>query len=69
MRSFEQYDEICNLFSEGKQRDSNANEVQKQLQLHGLSVGEYLNNKYASWLDFRTIDENILHGTGRRIEN
>ena len=30
---------------------------------------EYLTDKYALWLDFRTIDENNLHGTGRRIEN
>ena len=29
----------------------------------------YLINKYALWLDFRTIDENELHGMGRRIEN
>ena len=48
------------------QRD---NDVQKKLELHDLSVGEYLVNKYALWLDFRTIDENALHGTGRRIEN
>ena len=66
MRSFEQYDEAHKYFDEGKQRD---NDVQKQLQLHNLSVGEYLNNKYALWLDFRMIDENFLHGTGRRIEN
>ena len=65
MRSFEQYDEICKYFAEGK----NPNEVQKQLQLYDLSVGEYLTDKYAIWLDFRTIDENSLHGTGRRIEN
>ena len=65
MRSFEQYDEIHKYFAEGKL----ANEVQKQLQLYELSVGEYLVNKYALWLDFRTIDENELHGTGRRIEN
>ena len=32
-------------------------------------MGEYLTDKYALWLDFRTIDENSLHGTGRRIEN
>ena len=51
------------------QRDNNANEVQKQLQLYDLSVGEYLTDKYALWLDFRMIDENALHGTGRRIEN
>ena len=65
MRSFEQYDEICKYFAEGK----NPNEIQKHLQLHNVSVGEYLVNKYALWLDFRTIDENELHRMGRRLEN
>ena len=69
MRSFEQYDEICKYFAEGKQRDNDANEIQKHLQLYDLSLGEYLVNKFALSLDFRTIDENELHGTGRRIEN
>ena len=31
MRSFEQYDEICKYFAEGKQRDNDANEIQKHL--------------------------------------
>ena len=53
MRSFEQYDEICKYFAEGRQRDNDANEIQKQLQLY----------------DLKTIDENKLHGTGRRKEN
>ena len=66
MRSFEQYDELRKYFAEGVQR---GNDVQKQLQLYDLSVGEYLVNKYALWLDFRMIDENFLHETGRRIEN
>ena len=39
------------------------------MQLYDLSLGEYLVNKYALWLDFRTIDENEPHGMGRRIEN
>ena len=60
MRSFEQYDEARKYFAEGRL----ANEVQAQLQLYDLSVGEYLVNKYALWLDFRTIDENELHRTG-----
>ena len=68
MISFEQYDEICKYFTEGRQRDNDANEIQKHLQLYNLSLGEYLVSKYALWLDFRTIDENE-HGTGRRIEN
>ena len=61
MRSFEQYDKICKYFAEGK----NPNEVQKHLQLHNVNLGEYLTDKYALWLDFRTIDENFLHGTGK----
>ena len=65
MRSFEQYDEAHKYFTEGRL----ANDVQAQLQLYDVSLGEYLVNKYALWLDFRTIDENELHGTGRRIEN
>ena len=65
MRSFEQYDEACKHFSDGRL----ANDIQAQLQLYDVSLGEYLVNKYALWLDFRTIDENELHGTGRRIEN
>ena len=66
MRSFEQYDEARKYFAEGRQRD---NDVQKQLELHDLSAGEYLVDKYALWIDFRMIDENELHETGRRIEN
>ena len=69
MRSFEQYDEICKYFAEGNLRDNDANEIQKHFQRNNLSLGEYLVNKYALWLDFRMIDENELHGTGRRIEN
>ena len=68
MRSFEQYDEICKYFAEGKQRDNDANEIQKHLQFYDLRLGEYLVNKFALWLDFRTIDENELHETGRHIE-
>ena len=65
MRSFEQYDEARKYFAEGRL----ANEVQAQLQLYDISLGEYLVNKYALWLDFRMIDENELHGMGKRIEN
>ena len=65
MRSFEQYNEACKYFVEGRL----ANDVQSQLQLYDVSLGEYSVNKYALWLDFRRIDENELHGMGRRIEN
>ena len=65
MRSFEQYVEAREYFTEGRL----ANDVQAQLQLYDVSLGEYLVNWYALWLVFRTIDENELHRMGRRIEN
>ena len=65
MRSSEQYDEAHKYFTEGRL----ANDARAQLQLYDVSLGEYLVNKYALWLDFRTIDENEQHGMGRRIEN
>ena len=65
MRSFQQCDEARKYFAEERL----ANDVQAQVQLYDVSSGEYLVNKYALWLDFRTIDENELHGMGRRMEN
>ena len=47
MRSLEQYDKIYKYFAEGSQKDNNTNEVQKHLQLHNVSVGEYLTDRYA----------------------
>ena len=47
MRLFEQYGKICKYFAGGKQRDNDANKIQKHLQLYDLSLGEYLVNKYA----------------------
>ena len=57
----------ASFFEKEKQKENDANEVQKHLQLHDLSMGEHVTDKYALWLDFRTIDENILHRTGRVI--
>ena len=69
MQYLEQYDEICTYFAKGKQRDVNTSEVQKQLKLYDLSLGEYITDKYALWIDFRTIDKNTLHGMGRGIRS
>ena len=60
---------MSKYFTEGSQKDNNTNEVQKHLQLHNVSEGEYLTDRYALWLDFRMTDQNELHGTARRIEN
>ena len=61
-----QYDEIVKHFAEGRLK---AGAIQKDLQLHNVNIASYYTNKYALWLDFRTIDNNRLHGSGRRLEN
>ena len=58
-----QYDEIVKHFAEGRLKEAGA--IQKDLQLHNVNIASYYTNKYALWLDFRTIDDNRLHGSGR----
>ena len=62
-----QYDEIVKHFAEGRLKEAGA--IQKDLQLHNVNIASYYTDKYALWLDFRTIDDNRLHGSGRRSEN
>ena len=62
-----QYDEIVKHFAEGRLKEAGA--TQKDLQLHNVNIASYYTDKYALWLDFRTIDDNRLHGSGRRLEN
>ena len=62
-----QYDEIVKHFAEGQLKE--AGPIQKDLQLHNVNIASYYTDKYALWLDFRTIDDNRLHGSGRRLEN
>ena len=62
-----QYDEISKHFGEGRLKEAGA--IQKDLQLHNVNIVSFYTDKYALWLDFRTIDDNKLHGSGRRLEN
>ena len=54
-------------FAEGWLKEAGA--IQKDLQLHNVNIASYYTDNYALWLDFRTIDHNRLHGSGRRLEN
>ena len=58
-----QYDEIVKHSAEGQLKEAGA--IQKDLQLHNVNIASYYTNKYALWLDFGTIDDNRLHGSGR----
>ena len=55
-----QYDEIVKHFAEGWLKEAGA--IQKDLQLHSVNIASYYTDKYALLLDFRTIDDNRLHG-------
>ena len=58
-----QYDEIIKHFAEGWLKEAGA--IQKDLLLHNVNIASYYTDKYALWLDLRTIDDNRLHGSGR----
>ena len=58
-----QYDEIVKHFAEGWLKEAGA--IQKDLQSHNVNIASYYTDKYALWLDFRTIEDNRLHGSGR----
>ena len=58
-----QYDEIIKDFAVGQLKEAGA--IQKDLQLHNVNIASYYTDKYALWLDFRTIDDNRLHSSGR----
>ena len=67
MEYLHQYDEIMKHFREDRLKYTGA--IQKDLQLHNVNIASYYTDKYALWLDFPTIDDNRLHGSGRRLEN
>ena len=54
-------------FAEGQLKEAGA--IQKDLQLHNINTASCYTDKYALWLDVRTIDDNRLHGSGRWLEN
>ena len=62
-----QYDEIMKHFGEGRLKEAGA--IRKDLQLYNVNIASYCTDKYALCLDFRTIDDNRLHGSGGWLEN
>ena len=69
MMGFQQFDEIRKILGGGRLRTDTVDLISKDLHLHDTRLQDYLVNKFALWLDFRTIPTNELHGSGRRIEN
>ena len=69
MRAYQQWDEARKFFAAGSKRHPEVAMVTKDLALADVTLGEFLTDKYALWLDLRTTDDDQLHGSSRRVEN
>ena len=67
MLGYNLWDEIQKL--PAVKRDPLANAICKDLSLTDMDMSKYLTDKFALWLDMRTIDDDVLHGSGRKVEN
>ena len=69
MQPQHQWDEARKFFAAGSKRHPSVGMVAKDPGLADVTLGEYLTSKYCLWLDFRTTDDETLHGSGGRIDN
>ena len=69
MKSYQQWDEVNKYFALKSKRNEETDIVAKDLYLTTVTIGKYLTNNYALWLDLRSTDDNTLHGSGRKVEN
>ena len=60
MLPYQHWDEIVKGF---------ACEDHKSTELPSTDIATYFRSRYALWLDFRSSDDQRLHGSGRRVEN
>ena len=69
MQAYQQWDEINKYFALTSKRDKETDKVAKDLNFSDTNIEKYFTTRFALWLDLRSIDDNTLHGSGRRIEN
>lgn len=58
-----------NYFGGGRLNDPITSQMCTDLELFDVDVESYLRSKYGLWIDLRSVNDNILHGSGRKIEN
>ena len=69
MKAYQQWDEINKFFALNSKYNKEINMPIKKLRFTNTNIEKYLTTNYALWLDLRTTDDNLLHGSGRRIVN
>ena len=61
------YDECVRFFGGMYKEERSIDNTVKKLSLSGVDPIEFFDKKYAVWLDFRSTQDNFLHGSGRKI--
>lgn len=71
LHAYEMWDEAKKPFaaSHNSKRHPEVAMVAKDFEMADVSLKEFLTSKHPLWLDLRTIDDDQLHGSGRRVEN
>lgn len=69
MHKHNQWDEAIKFFAGNNKRDPTVNRIIKDLELYDVNLSEFLTSRYAMWLDFRTSEDDQLHGSGRQVLN
>ena len=69
MKAYQHWDEINKYFALTSKRNKETEIVARDLYFTNVSLETYLTKSYALWLDLRTCNDNLLYGSGRRIEN
>ena len=60
--------EECERFLSGMYKEERSiDNTVKKLSLSGVDPIDFFDKKYAVWLDFRSTQDNFLHGSGRKI--
>ena len=63
------YKEASRFFSGSYKSDRSTDHMTKELHLTSINQHEFYVNNYCVWLDFRTADDNSLHGNGRPVNS
>ena len=61
------YEECVRFFGGMYKEGRSIDDTVKKLSLYGIDPIEFFDKKYAVWLDFRSTQDNFLHGSGRKI--
>ena len=69
MKPYHHFSEIKKHFGSGLMKNVIVGVVMKELCTYDMSVIDYYNDRYGLWIDFRSLENVNMHGTGRKIEN